>query len=193
MVKLPVVLDLETKYKFSDVNNKRKKLGVSVVGLFDYKSGNGKTFVESEFHALFKLLENCSYIIGFNIKTFDIPVLQAYYPGDLTHFPAFDILDDIRNKLGKRLALNDLLGPTLGKKKTGHGLMAIDYYREGKIDELRQYCLDDVMLTKELFDYGVRERQVFYLRAVTKTPIVVDWSKYLQPPKDQQTHLTLPF
>jgi len=193
MVKLPVVLDLETKYKFQEVNHNRKKLEVSVVGIYDYKTGENKTFVESEFHSLFKILENCSYIIGFNIKSFDMPVLQPYYPGDFSHFFVFDILDDIREKIGKRLSLNDLVGPTLGKRKTGHGLLAIEYFKEGKWDELKKYCLDDVILTKELFEYGVKNGQILYMRAISKTPIVVDWKKYLQPPKNQQTHLTLPF
>ena len=82
------------------------------------------------------------------------------------YFQIIHILDDIREKLGRRLALNDVIAATLGKKKTGHGLMAIDMYKEGRFEELKQYCLDDVMLTKGLFDHGV---QNIIIKAVTFT------------------------
>ena len=162
MKKFPVILDLETKYTFRDFSE-HKKLGVTVVAVYDYKNQSGKVFVESELNQLFPLLENASYVIGYNIVSFDLPVLQPYYPGIIDHFSTFDILDDIKNKIGKRLALNDVVFATFGKRKTGHGLMAIDYYKEGRWKELKQYCLDDVMLTKELFEYGIKNGEINYL------------------------------
>lgn len=193
MKKLPVVLDLETKEKFSDVAYDKKRLGVSIVGLYDYNARKPNVFLEKELGGLFKILENCSYLIGFNIKSFDIPVLQTYYPGDFSRFLIFDILEDIKEKLGKRLSLNYILQATLGKRKSGHGLQAIDYYKEGRIENLKKYCLDDVMLTKELFEYGVNQGQIFYLNQVGKSPIKVDWKKYMTAAQDHDTHLTLPF
>lgn len=193
MKKLPIVLDLETKYLFRDVNKDSKKLGVSVVGIYDYKDKQTKTFLESELNKLFKLLEDCSYIIGFNVKSFDLEVLQPYYPGDISKLPVFDILDYFKEKVGRRLGLNDIAFATLGKKKTGHGLMAVEYFKEGKIAELKKYCLNDVILTKELFEYGIRHGEIFYLNEVGKISVPVDWKKYLESPGKQDTHLTLPF
>jgi DEAD/DEAH box helicase domain-containing protein len=66
---------------------------------------------------------NASYIIGYNSRSFDIPVLQAYYPGDTANFTQFDILEDIREKTGPPVGLNDVVGNTR-QKKSGHGLMA---------------------------------------------------------------------
>ena len=40
----------------------------------------------------------------------------------------------------------------LGEKKTHHGSEAITLYRDGKIDELKEYCINDVKLTKGLYD-----------------------------------------
>ncbi len=193
MKRLPVVLDLETKYAFRDVNNDHRKLGISVVGLFDYRDNQTKTFEEKELTKLFSLLESCSYVIGFNVKSFDMEVLQAYYPGKIQHFPTFDLLDDIRAKIGRRLALNDFLFATLGKKKTGHGLQAIEFYKEGKIEELKKYCLDDVTLTKELFEYGANKGEVMYLNEKGKVTVRVEWKKYLEDSGSAETHLTLPF
>lgn len=192
MGKLPVVIDLETKYTFRDYKDHRK-LGVSVVGIYDYATDNGSTFMEDELHKLFSMLEGASRIVGFNIDNFDLPVLQAYYPGKLSQFKTFDILDDIREKIQKRVPLNELVFATLGKKKSGHGLMAIDYYKEKKFEKLKSYCLDDVMLTKELFDYGISHGEVFYRENIQKTSIPVNWKKYMEDGGDSNTALTLPF
>lgn len=189
----PIVLDLETKHTFHQYND-LKKLGVSVVGVYDYQENKLKSFLEKEINNLFPLLEKSSLIIGFNIKSFDLPVLQSYYPGEIDQFPIFDILEDIKKTIGRRLALNDVLLATLGKKKTGHGLQAINYYQEGKIDQLKKYCLDDVLLTKELFDYGVKNGEILYLDSVGKSVIKVDWKKYLnQLNNNKNISLTLPF
>jgi DEAD/DEAH box helicase domain-containing protein len=150
-------------------------------------------FTEKELSQLFSILENTSYIIGYNVKNFDIPVLQGYYPGKVENFLAFDILEDIREKLGRRLSLNEVIFATLGKKKTGHGLQAIDFYKEGKWEELKKYCLDDVTLTKELFDYGVKYKEIQYLNEKGKISIKVDWGKYLEESNNNDMPLTLPF
>src|SRR5690606_27508823 len=151
MKKFPVVLDLETKHTFREFSE-AKQLGISVVAVYDYATEKGQVFTEKELNQLYPILENASYIVGYNSRTFDLPVLQAYYPGNIENFSQFDILDDIKAKIGKRVGLNDVAFATLNEKKTGHGLMAIDYYTEGKWDELKKYCLDDVLVTKKLFD-----------------------------------------
>jgi len=139
MKKFPVVLDLETKYSFRDFNDP-KELGISVVAVYDYKISKGKVYEEKELNNLFPVLEAASYIVGYNVANFDIAVLQAYYPGKVEVFTPFDILDDIKSKIGRRISLNEVIGATLGKKKTGHGLEAINLYNEGRIEELKKYC-----------------------------------------------------
>lgn len=192
MKKFPVVLDLETKYSFRDFNDP-KKLGISVVGIYDYKNKEGKTFIEQELNKLFPILESASYIVGYNVVNFDIAVLQAYYPGDVKVFTPFDILEDIKEKIGRRISLNEVIGATLGKKKTGHGFQAINLYNEGKIEELKKYCLDDVMFTKELLEYGIKNGAISYLTPNGKVSIKVDWKKYLEEESNNDIPLTLPF
>src|SRR3989344_331994 len=192
MKKFPVILDLETKFTFRQFNDPQK-LEVSVAGIFDYRNQTSKSFKEEDLPSLFKLLETSSYIIGFNINSFDLPVLQRYYAGKLDSFPTFDLLDDIKNKLGKRLSLNDLISATLGNKKSGHGLQAIQLYKEGKFEELERYCLDDVLLTKELFEYGINRGEVLYLDEKGKNAIKVQWKKYLEDQGNKESYLTLPF
>lgn len=193
MKKFPVVIDVETKHTFREFSDP-EKLGITVAAVYDYKSHQGTVFTEKEINKLFPLLENSSYVVGFNNRGFDLPVLQAYYPGKVDHFQVFDIMDDIREKLGRRLALNDLISTTLGKKKTGHGLIAIDLYKEGRWDELKKYCLSDTLLTKELFDFGMKHGEIYYLNGINKEAIKVNWKKYLEGNGNgNDFHLTLPF
>lgn len=192
MKKYPIVLDLETKHTFRDFSEP-KKLGITVVAIYDYKDKQSKAFFEKDLTKLYPILEASSYIVGFNINSFDLPVLQGYYPGDLSHFSTFDILDNVREKIGRRLALNDLIFATFAKKKSGHGLQAIELYKEGKFNELKKYCMDDVLLTKELFEYGANKGEIFYLTPKGKSTIQVDWKKYFEDSGKDETHLTLPF
>ena len=192
MKKLPVILDLETKYTFREYSDPAD-LGITVAAIYDYSKKQGLVFTEKEINNLLPYLEGASYLIGYNIDSFDLPVLQSYYPGKLSALSSFDILSDIKKIIGKRLALNDLISVTLNKKKSGHGLMAVDYYKEGRWDELKKYCLDDVLLTKELFEYGVNNGEIYYLNEVGKIKIPVDWKKYSESSDKSQVSLTLPF
>lgn len=193
MKKHPVVLDLETIKTFREESDP-KKLGISVVAVYDYADGQGKTFREKEVHKVFPILEKASYIIGYNITSFDLPVLQGSYPGDISIFSLFDLMEDIRLKIGRRIGLNDLAGPTLNVKKSGHGLMAIDYYKEGKWEELCRYCLDDVIVTKDLFEYGIEKGHVKYKNERGVIEVPVDWKKYKEGNGNSDAMpMTLPF
>lgn len=177
MKKYPVILDLETKYTFREYDDPQK-LGITVVAIYDYRDNQGRTFMENEVSQLFPILESASYIIGYNSKSFDMPVLQAYYPGDIAQFSQFDILEDIRSKIGRRIGLNDVAKATVNASKTGHGLMAIDYYKEGRFDELKKYCLDDVLVTRDVFEYGVENGLIHYANEFGKQNIPVMWKRY---------------
>ncbi len=192
MQKFPVILDLETKHTFREFDD-AKKLGITVVAIYNYADKKGTVFTEKELPQLYPILESASYIVGYNIRSFDMNVLQAYYPGNTASLPIFDILDDIKSIIGKRIGLNDVASVTLNEKKSGHGLMAIDYYKEGKWDELKKYCMDDVMVTKKLFDYGFEKGEIFYMNEVGKVPIKVNWKKYMEESGSSEVALTLPF
>ena len=192
MTSQPIVLDLETKYTFRDYSDP-KDLQISVVGVYNYQTHQLATYFEKDLNQLFPILEKASIIIGYNIDHFDLPVLSRYYPGSIDQLPRFDILADIKNIIGKRMALNDVVGATIGKKKSGHGLIAIELFRQKKFEELAKYCLDDVSLTRELFEYGVKKGEINYLTEYGKQTIKVDWKKYKNWTNNKDVSLTLPF
>jgi len=188
----PVVIDVETQFSFREVGGFiPSKLKISVAGIYDYASDKYMAFTERELSEYFKYLENASLIIGFNHISFDLPVLSPYYLGDLSKFPTLDLLTYVEKNIGFRLSLDDLIRETLGEKKTGHGLMAIEYFRANEMEKLKKYCLSDVELTKKLFEYGQKNGAIYYKNASGRQKIPVDWKN--QNVKSSQINLTMPW
>ncbi len=191
----PIVIDFETKKSFREAPQP-KDLGISVAGMYDYATDQFLSFEEHELPLMFPYFEHASIIIGFNLDHFDMPVLQPYYPGDISKLKTFDILTDIKRLLGRRIGLGDIAQATLGIGKSGHGLQAIQFFREGKMDELKAYCLDDVKITRDVFDFGIREGKIHYPYDVShseKRALHVQWDRYMKYKGDDGVSLTLPF
>ena len=72
-------------------------------------------------------------LITFNGDHFDIPLLNKYYPGDLTHIKSIDLLESIRESLGRRLRLDSVAQATIGAKKSADGLQAVRWWRVGEV------------------------------------------------------------
>ncbi len=180
MAKDTIVLDLETRKTFDEVGGQDNKhlLGVSFVGVYSYKHKKYLGFREEKFTDLLKLFKNTELVIGFNSKYFDFPVLQPYYDNfDLSQIPHLDILEEITKKLGHRLKLESVAQSTLGYGKSGSGLDAIKYLQEGDWESLIKYCLDDVKVTKELYEYGLNHGHIFYTNYGVKEKIPISWIK----------------
>lgn len=157
-----IVYDIETKETFQEVGSRdAKKLSISLIGMYSYNENRLIGFTEDEFHLFWRYLENCKLLIGFNNKGFDDQVVSVYFP-EIAKVPKFDILEEVHRRLGFRVKLDNLAHATLGYGKSGDGLEAIRLYREGKIEELRAYCLDDVKITRELYDFGKMNGYVKY-------------------------------
>jgi hypothetical protein len=158
-----VVFDIETKNIFQDVGRADPVLlDISLVGLYDYESDQYLTFLEKEFPKLWKYIEKADMLIGFNSDHFDIPLLNKYYPGDLTSIKSLDLMAEVKKSLGRRIGLGNLAEATLGKGKSGHGLEAVNWWKEGEIEKIKKYCLDDVKVTKDLYEYMKRSKNVHY-------------------------------
>lgn len=172
-----IVLDLETQKTFDEVGGRSHLhlMRVSLVGTYFYKEDRFRTFTEWEAPALRGILEEAGLVVGFNIKRFDYPVLKPYLKKSLAHIPTLDIMEDVQRQLGHRLSLDTLVKATLGEGKTGHGLDAIRFFREGRLEELKRYCLSDVRLTRDLFEYGKRNGHIRYQKNGQSLSIPVNW------------------
>lgn len=179
-----IVLDIETQNLFSDVGGKENltKLSLSVAGVFSYTDNSFLTFAENEMPTFENLLKKTDLIIGFNIDHFDLPVLQKYLSVDLSKIPTLDIMNEVISKMGHRVSLDDLVSNTLGERKSANGFMAVQYWREGRMNELKKYCLDDVRLTRDLYEHGLKNGEIKFTARDANLPYIktikVDWSKY---------------
>lgn len=174
-----IVLDLETEKSFDEVGGRDHLdlLGVTVVGIYDYGTNIYKAYEQSEFEELGVLLKNARQIIGFNIRSFDIPVLAPHISVNVRTLPLHDLLEDVERVNGFRVSLDSLAKATLGAEKSGHGLDAITWWRSGEKNKVKAYCLQDVKLTRDLYEYGKKHREVSYIskRDGMKVKIPVRW------------------
>lgn len=157
---LQLILDVETKKTFEEVGGYfPEKLQVSFVGVCVRQGGAGSgemlSFFEHNLKELFPLLEKADVVVGFNIDNFDMPTLTPYYSGDITKIPTLDVMARIKNSSGHRIGLNAVAQATLGIGKSGDGLDAINYYKSGNLAALEKYCLQDVAVTRDVYDYGL--------------------------------------
>ncbi len=164
---LELILDVETKKTFEEVGGYfPEKLGVSFVGACLRQTGNKQgellSFFEDDLPQLFPLIERADVVIGFNIDGFDMPSLSAYYPADIRKIPTLDLMARIKDSVGHRISLDAVAQETLGSGKIGDGLDAIRYYHNGNLEALKKYCLEDVKITRDIYDYGLKNGLVLF-------------------------------
>ncbi len=156
-----LVFDIETIGNISSPNFV-EDMKITVVGVYHYGRDEYKTYFEEQLPDLEADLREADLLVGFNNEHFDTPILNKYYLLDLWSIPSFDILKEFRAITGRRVGLNSMAGATLGMYKSGSGADAIGLYEDGKLQELAEYCLDDVKLTKEVFDYILEQNKMLY-------------------------------
>lgn len=185
-----VVLDIETQNAFGPGSKDFSALRISIVGLYHYDTDQFFSLEERDLYQLWPILEHAERIIGYNLKGFDLPVLNNYYAGNLLEFSSLDLCEVVYQKLGFRLKLDDLARSTLQANKTGTGLQAITLFQEGRIEDLKTYCLQDVRLTRDLYEFGKRNSKLFFENKLGKGEVEVDFSFPVRPAP--ALNLTLP-
>lgn len=153
---------------------------LTVVGIHDSETGAYTAYTKEELPQLWPVIEGADLLIGFNSDTFDIPLLNRYYPGDLTRIRSLDLLSEVAAALGRRIRLQSLAEATLGKGKSGDGVKAQDWWREGKYDKVKAYCLEDVRLTRALYDYALTHGVLKYKDLREIRDIKLDTSSWLR-------------
>jgi hypothetical protein len=148
-----------------------KSMGISVIGTFstmfgelDYFDGE---FLDTDFDWLLKRHE---HIVGFNSRRFDDLLLTSCFSvfRDRPTITTYDLLEECRRAAGQPLdyvkgvtktgfSLNDLSKVNLGPAKTGNGALAPVLWQQGRKQEVIDYCLSDVALTKSLLEKGLTE------------------------------------
>lgn len=186
-----IVFDIETKNIFQDVGSRNPEdLDISVVGIYDFKTNKYQTFLQEEFDAMWEIFKKTDLMITFNGEYFDIPLLNKYYKkaglGDLKEIRSLDIFKEIKQTSGRWLKLDNVAKGTFGISKSGDGLEAVKWWREGKIEEIKKYCLDDVKITKDVYDYILKNNKVIFKDGPFTKEIKLD-TKHWEPIPEVKT------
>jgi DEAD/DEAH box helicase domain-containing protein len=170
--------DLETQKSAEEVGgwNKISRMGMSVGVTYSTRTENYRIYGEKQVDDLIHDLQRADLVVGFNHLRFDYEVLHGYTALDLRQLPTLDMLVELQKRLQHRLSLDSIATATFGVEKTAEGMQAIEWYRQGKLMEIAEYCCYDVKLTRLCHEYGKRHHYLHYLnRFGKKMTVKVDW------------------
>jgi hypothetical protein len=173
-----VYFDLETKKSADEVGGwgNISQMGMSVGVTYSSAACEYKIYGESQVNDLLRELQRADLVVGFNNLRFDYEVLHGYTSFDLGQLPTLDMLVELQKILNHRLSLDSIATATFGVEKTAEGLQAIQWFKEGKLAEIAEYCCYDVKITKLVHEYGAHQRQLHYTnRFGKKMTVPVNW------------------
>lgn len=172
------VFDLETQLSAAEVGgwHRADLMKISCAVLYDSKENRFVDYLENRISRFIEHLRTFDLVIGFNIKRFDYRVLKGYSDFNFDRLNTLDILEEVEKHLGFRLSLAHLAEVSLGTKKTTDGLQALQWWRQGRILEVIEYCRQDVRITRDLFRYGKKNGYLLFSdRSNQSVRIPVDW------------------
>ena len=175
-----VVFDIETANWMSDIGSyDPADLKIAIVCIHDTETNTYQSFLEPELPQLWKILERTDLLVGYNSDHFDIPLLNKYYPGNLSRIKSLDLMKEIQGAVGRRLRLDAIAEGTLGKKKSGDGAQSLKWWRAGEVEKVRAYCIKDVEITKEIFEYALANGSLKYRELGKTHEVKLDVSRWL--------------
>jgi hypothetical protein len=173
-----VYFDLETQRSAEEVGgwNNISAMKMSIGVTYSTARGEYRIYGEPQLGDLLQELQRADLVVGFNNLRFDYEVLHGYTTMDLSQLPTLDMLVDLHEKLQHRLSLDSIATATFGVEKTAEGMQAIQWFKEGRMLEIAEYCCYDVKLTRMVHEYGVAHREVHYRnRFGKKLSVSVAW------------------
>ena len=185
-----VVLDVETQKGFNEVDRKKLHLlKVSVACLYDSETDQYLAFEEKEMMKMEEVIKKADLVVGFNVRDFDLEVLAPYFITPVKNLPVLDLLVEFEKVRGHRISLQSVAQATLKASKSGSGWDAIRLFSEGRIAELKQYCMDDVRITKDLYEYGIKHGKISFIsnRDYQTHEVLVSWANALKDVKAQKS------
>jgi DEAD/DEAH box helicase domain-containing protein len=174
-----VFFDLETQNLFDDVGGRQNiaKLKVACAVTWSSARNDFAVYWEKDVPVLMDELKSATRVIGFNLREFDYQVLQPYTPDTRFAFlPTLDLLLEIQKRLGFRLSLDSIASASLGQGKTADGVQSVEWFRNGELDKVAEYCKRDVDVTRKVYEFGRDNGYIFYKsRLGSKLRVAVNW------------------
>ncbi len=174
-----LIFDLETQRLADEVGgwNHIADMKLACAVTLNLETGQFADYLEADVERLLADLRAATLVVGFNVRRFDYEVLRPYAGAPLTRsVPTVDILESLYQSLGFRLSLDSVAAATLGHSKSADGIMAVEWFRAGEVEKVQAYCRDDVQVTRELYEYGLRHKQLKFRDKFGRTKsVAVRW------------------
>ena len=174
-----ITLDIETQRSAQEVGgwDYIDKMGLAVAVIHSTADNQYRAYSENGVDLLINRLRAADLIIGFNILRFDYTVLQPYTDVNLKDLPTFDILEAFHRQRGFRVKLDSIAAATLKTNKTADGMQSLRWWKNKEYKKVRDYCREDVKITKDIYFYGKKNGKIFYLDKNEKkyVPVYVNW------------------
>lgn len=173
-----VYFDLESQKLFHEVGGRdASKLLLACGVTWSSERNDFAVYWEKDASALIAELRAADRVIGFNIIHFDYEVLKPYaHNENFRSFRSTDMLQDIFRTLNFRLSLDSIAKATLGTTKTADGVQSVEWYRNGELDKVAEYCKADVDITRRIHEFGRDNGFVYYYSKLgSKLKIAVNW------------------
>ena len=171
-----VYYDLETQRSADDVGWNNIHLMLIAIGVTWSARDGFRHWTEGQASSLVTYLTAFDKIISFNGDGFDSRVLSYY--GDVTEINrrSFDLLTDIKRRLGHRISLNAIAKATLNIGKTADGLQSLQWWKEGRVDLIAAYCEQDVKVLVDIVQFARTHGHVkYYDKIGTPLTLYVQW------------------
>ncbi len=184
-----VYFDVETERVADEVGGwaNIEQLGLAVAVTHSSRDDQFRVYRKHEATALVDELRACDCVVGFNSRHFDFRVVQPYVAFNLQTLTNIDLLIDLIATTGFRVTLDNCCTATFGECKSGSGLQSVQWWKEGRHEDVIAYCKQDVLLTRRLHEFGAAHGYVKCLdrRGRTRT-VHVPWKLEGAPSVPQQ-------
>ena len=173
-----VYFDLESQKLFEEVGGRdASKLLLACGVTWSTACNDFAVYWEKDVQALIAELKSADRVIGFNTIKFDYEVLRPYAPNEnFRALRSIDILQDVFRTLNFRLSLDSIARATLGTTKTADGIMSVEWFRQGELDKVAEYCKADVDITRRVYEFGRDHGFLhYYSKLGSKLKVPVNW------------------
>lgn len=173
-----VYFDLESQKLFEEVGGRDASRLLLACGVTWSTARNDfAVYWEMDAPALIAELKAADRVVGFNVIGFDYEVLKPYARDiNFRTLRTIDMLVDIYRTLGFRLSLDSIARATLGVTKTADGLQSVQWFKNGELDKVAEYCKSDVDITRRVYEFGRDNGFVhYYSKLGSKLKVTVNW------------------
>jgi DEAD/DEAH box helicase domain-containing protein len=187
------VFDLETRKHARELNPedesagwdalRRGEGGVSVIAIYDSADQWVHLYDDHTSLGAARHLERADLVVGYCSERFDLPCLEGLVGRRLAlrdHIDLYTMIAEANAARGRTQQAGDYkLDPvckrTIGRGKNDHGAHAPELARQGRWAQLFAYCMNDVRLTRDLFDYAIEHGGVINVDRTFLTLPIPEW------------------